>query len=267
VTGPLPLEYSVDELAREANTTVRNVRAYQDRGILSPPERRGRAGFYGAQHLTRLRLIQTLLSRGYTVGNIGELLKAVEQGHDVREMLGIQQALSGSWSSQLPEAFSAEDLAGMFAGTLTAPALTRAISLGLVVREGAQFRAANPTLLRVGQALVQAGLSMDEVLSLAADLNKHVGYASEQIVRMVGRTLDRHQEQAHALPMVELIKTFRSVAMRAVEAEMSRALGESANQLLSERMAAFAEAQRHTKKSRVAPKTPLRAPKLRQKKT
>src|SRR3546814_2435836 len=38
-------EYTIDELARVAGTTVRNVRAYQDRGLLSPPERReiGRA--------------------------------------------------------------------------------------------------------------------------------------------------------------------------------------------------------------------------------
>lgn len=30
-------EYSVDELARAAGSSVRNVRAYQDRGLLPPP--------------------------------------------------------------------------------------------------------------------------------------------------------------------------------------------------------------------------------------
>jgi DNA-binding transcriptional MerR regulator len=30
-------EWSVDELARAAGTTVRNVRVYQDRGLLDPP--------------------------------------------------------------------------------------------------------------------------------------------------------------------------------------------------------------------------------------
>ena len=46
-------EYSIDELARVAGTTVRNVRAYQDRGILPPPERRGRNGVYNHTHLAR----------------------------------------------------------------------------------------------------------------------------------------------------------------------------------------------------------------------
>ncbi|MBM2600552.1 MerR family DNA-binding transcriptional regulator, partial [Pseudomonas sp. BDPW] len=31
-------------MARAAGSSVRNVRAYQDRGLLPPPERRGRVG-------------------------------------------------------------------------------------------------------------------------------------------------------------------------------------------------------------------------------
>src|SRR5689334_12317394 len=60
-------EYTVDELARAAETTVRNVRAYQDRGLLAPPERRGRSGIYTDSHLSRLRIIGQLLERGYTL--------------------------------------------------------------------------------------------------------------------------------------------------------------------------------------------------------
>ncbi|WP_244233574.1 MerR family transcriptional regulator, partial [Pseudomonas aeruginosa] len=67
-------EYSVDELARAAGSSVRNVRAYQDRGLLPPPERRGRVGVYFDSHLKRLRLISQLLERGYSSANIKELL-------------------------------------------------------------------------------------------------------------------------------------------------------------------------------------------------
>jgi DNA-binding transcriptional MerR regulator len=233
-------EYTVDELAREANTTVRNVRAYQDRGILAPPERRGRVGVYGVQHLARLRLINTLLGKGYSVGNIQELLKAVENGYDVRQMLGLQQVLSGPWSAQPAETFSAQELLEMFGGAFTAPALARGLALGLIARDGAHYRAANPPLLRIGQALVAAGLSMDDVLTIAEDLRKHVQYASEQIVRVVGLTLDRYKDgvQAFSLPIEQVVQTFRSAALEAVAAEMSRALGESANQLLSNQVAA-----------------------------
>lgn len=39
-------EYRIDELARLAGSTVRNIRAYQDRGLLPPPRLAGRVGLY-----------------------------------------------------------------------------------------------------------------------------------------------------------------------------------------------------------------------------
>jgi len=69
-----PPEFSIDALARETGSTVRNIRAYQDRGLLPPPERRGRKGIYNDAHLSRLRIINRLLERGYTLANISELI-------------------------------------------------------------------------------------------------------------------------------------------------------------------------------------------------
>src|SRR3546814_10999745 len=76
-------EYTIDELARVAGTTVRNVRAYQDRGLLSPPERRGRVGIYTGEHLRRLQLVNQLLGRGYTIANIQELFDGLEKGQQL----------------------------------------------------------------------------------------------------------------------------------------------------------------------------------------
>src|SRR5262245_28473542 len=93
--GPRPAErggkeYAVDELARAADTTVRNVRAYQDRGLLAPPERRGRSGIYTETHLSRLRIIGQLLERGYTLASIADLFSAIEHGHDLADLLGLE---------------------------------------------------------------------------------------------------------------------------------------------------------------------------------
>src|SRR5437868_4842857 len=95
-------EYTIDELARAAGTTVRNVRSYQDRGLIDPPERRGRVGIYTQAHLGRLRLINHLLARGYTLANIMELLKAIVEGHDLRSILGLETAISSPWNSEAP---------------------------------------------------------------------------------------------------------------------------------------------------------------------
>ena len=55
---------TIDELARETGLTVRNVRSHHARGLLQPPEVRGRTGYYGPEHVERLRLIQELQGEG-----------------------------------------------------------------------------------------------------------------------------------------------------------------------------------------------------------
>src|SRR4051794_34695752 len=51
-------DLTIDELAQRTGMTVRNIRAHQSRGLLPPPEVRGRTGFYGPDHVARIELIQ-----------------------------------------------------------------------------------------------------------------------------------------------------------------------------------------------------------------
>src|SRR4051794_678454 len=88
-------EYRIDDLARAAGTTVRNIRAYRDRGLAPPPRRHGRLALYDDTHVDRLRLIGGLLHRGYTLANIAELIEAWEGGRDVGELLGVEVTEAG----------------------------------------------------------------------------------------------------------------------------------------------------------------------------
>ena len=96
-------EYRIDDLARMAGTTVRNVRVYQDRGLLAPPRRVGRVGWYSEAQLARLRLIGRLLERGFTLALIAELISAWEQGRDLADILGVEEVLTQPWSTEVPE--------------------------------------------------------------------------------------------------------------------------------------------------------------------
>src|SRR3978361_155636 len=51
-------DLTIDELAQRTGMTVRNIRAHQSRGLLPPPEVRGRTGYYGQAHLARVELIR-----------------------------------------------------------------------------------------------------------------------------------------------------------------------------------------------------------------
>ena len=82
-------EYRIDDLARVAGTTTRNVRGYQDRGLLPRPLRRGRIAIYTDLHLDRLRVINDLLRRGFTIRHIGEFLTGIQRGDDLADVLGL----------------------------------------------------------------------------------------------------------------------------------------------------------------------------------
>ncbi|RMI33044.1 MerR family transcriptional regulator [Nocardia stercoris] len=82
-------EYTIDELARAAGSTVRSVRVYHERGLLPPPDVRGRTGYYGTDHIDRLQTIQRLLSRGMKLNGIRELLDAWDRGDGLAQLLGV----------------------------------------------------------------------------------------------------------------------------------------------------------------------------------
>src|SRR6202046_2061279 len=102
-------EYRIEDLARLAGTTTRNIRVYRDRGLLHPPLRVGRIALFNDTHLTRLRLITSLLDRGYNIAHVHEMLSAWEQGKNLGDMLGLESAIAGSWATEKPERMSVAD--------------------------------------------------------------------------------------------------------------------------------------------------------------
>ena len=62
---------TIDELARFSGVTVRNIRAYQSRGLLPAPLVKARTGYYGPGHEARLELIKELQGEGVKLDTTG----------------------------------------------------------------------------------------------------------------------------------------------------------------------------------------------------
>lgn len=103
-------EYRIEGLAYASGASVRTIRAYQDRGLLPRPERRGRANVYDGTHLARLRQIAELLDRGYTLASIKELLEAWDAGRGLGGVLGLAAEVQGPWTDE--EAVRIRELRG-----------------------------------------------------------------------------------------------------------------------------------------------------------
>lgn len=65
---------TIAELAEQVRMTPRNIRAYQSRGLLAPPEIRGRVAYYSGVHAARLALVAALQREGFSLAAVKRLL-------------------------------------------------------------------------------------------------------------------------------------------------------------------------------------------------
>jgi DNA-binding transcriptional MerR regulator len=84
-------EYRLDDLVRRSGVSSRNIRAYQERGLLAAPKRDGRVALYDENHLWQLRIITQLLQKGYTVAHIQDFFEGFAKNLDLADTLGIQE--------------------------------------------------------------------------------------------------------------------------------------------------------------------------------
>lgn len=227
--------YRRDEVARAAGVKVRNLRYYQERGLLPPPRREGRVAWYSDDHLTRLRLISDLLGRGYSVNGIAELLNAWEQGGGLSQLLGLERAMTRDWEHEEPVTLTAAEMRDLFGPAATAEDTRRAAELGYLRIDGDRITHRSRRLLEATLALVRQGVPLAEILDAgdfvqdqaAALADRFVGLFRQHVIgpdglvgpdgteRLSATQLDHISEAAAAL---------RPVAGEVVAAEFARAM-------------------------------------------
>ncbi len=239
-------DFTIDELARKAGTTVRNVRAYQDKGLLPAPRKEGRVGIYTEIHLSRLRLIGQLLGRGYTLSNIAELIGAWEKGQDVAQLIGLESAITSPFSTEIPTYITVEQLFELFGEGASGETLEFAINVGILEPEGERLRVPSPRLLNAGAELVKAGLPLHLLLLQVSELRGDVQRIANRFVKLIiDEVFNRYGEDRLPPPqdvprLAELVRRLRPMAQTVVEVELARALETSVGSALGDRLARVA---------------------------
>jgi DNA-binding transcriptional MerR regulator len=174
---------TIDQLAQSTGLTVRNVRSYQSRGLIPPPEVQGRTGFYGAEHLSRLQLIREMQAQGFNLAAIAHLLQETRgTGEDV---LGFTRALMTPFETEAPEIVEHADLLRRLGGEVEQKLIAKAEKLGLVIPIGENsFEVPSPTLLAAGERLVALGVPLEAALDAMDKLRRHNERIAETFVQM-----------------------------------------------------------------------------------
>jgi DNA-binding transcriptional MerR regulator len=228
---------TVEQLAYETGMSVRNIRNHQSRGLLPPPEVRARIGYYGPQHVARLRLIQEMQGEGFKLSAISRLIG--EHGADADRFVGLRQAVTAPFATEAPEVLTREELAERFQVD-DDRLLAKAQKLGLLIDLGDErYEAPSPALLRAAEDVLKMGISLSAALAAIEKLSRNSQSSARTFVNLFVDELWKPFDEAGRpdegwAEIIESIERLRPLAVEALNAtfrltlttEVEKAFGE-----------------------------------------
>ena len=227
-------EYRIDDLAREAGTTTRNVRVYQESGLLPRPQRRGRVAIYTDKHLSQLQAVVRLLSEGFTVKHILKFITGLQRGENLVEVLDLAELgalVTSPWSRPESQTMTYEQLE-MQLGELDTALVRQMIAGGVVepTDDPDTYLVPDVRVIEDFALLVSRGMPLSIALTTIAAVDSKMdevakvltgsGYAEVVRQRGTGWLPGNDVELAWA---ADLVDTMRRVARRSAHASLDRA--------------------------------------------
>jgi DNA-binding transcriptional MerR regulator len=238
-------EYRIDDLARLAGTTTRNIRVYRDRGLLPPPLRVGRIALFNDTHLTRLRLITSMLDRGYNIAHVREMLSAWEEGKNLGDVLGLETAIVGTWTTEKPETMPLADARRLVDDP---DAFERLVALQVIRIDGAQATVTRPKLIEAFNEIRGYGVEIDKLIDLHEQIVPEIDKISDMLVRAgAEHVLDRIKPgeplpaDAEIAELITMLVRFRTQAVATVTATLASSIESSIESLVGRILADYLE--------------------------
>ncbi|MDT5015475.1 MAG: hypothetical protein QOD39_1635 [Mycobacterium sp.] len=240
-------EYRIDDLARLAGTTTRNIRVYRDRDLLHPPLRVGRLALFNDTHLTRLRLITSMLDRGYNIAHVREMLSAWEQGKDLGDVLGLETAIAGTWAAEKPTTMAIAEAKRLIADD---QAFDRLVDAGLIRIEadGHEATVVRPKLIEAFNDVRGYGITIDKLIDIHERVLPLVNQISSILVNAGAEHVQDLIKPGEALPddtqvaeLITMLVQFRTQAVAAVTATLASSIETTIEELVSRILAEYVE--------------------------
>jgi DNA-binding transcriptional MerR regulator len=238
-------EYRIDDLARLGGTTTRNIRVYRDRGLLPPPLRVGRIALFNDTHLTRLRLITSMLDRGYNIAHVREMLCAWEEGKDLGDVLGLETAIVGTWTTEKSTTMPLAEAQRLIKD---AKAFDRLVQLQVIHLDDGQATITRPKLVEAFNEIRGYGMELDKLIDLHEHIVPLIDQISEMLVRAGAEHVADRIKPREALPadteiaeLITMLVRFRTQAVASVTATLASSIESTIESLVSQILAEYLE--------------------------
>ena len=214
--------------------TVRNIRAHQSRGLLPPPEVRGRTGFYGEDHVARIELIKELQADGFNLEAIRRLVD--NAGGSSAEVLRFTREVRDAFEEEEPDIVTLEELAERWGehGDLTL--FERAMKMGLLRAIGEdRFEERSPRLGRAGRELADLGIPARRSAQTLERLHRHADGVARAYVELFLETIWKPFDEAGRPPdqwpqVQEALARLRPLAAESLQAMFGLVMTERVEQ-------------------------------------
>jgi DNA-binding transcriptional MerR regulator len=219
---------TLDELTRRVGMSVRNVRFYTTRGLVPPPIRRGRSGYYAADHVARLELVRELQAHGFTLAAIEKYVARIP-GDATPETIALHRTLLSPWMAELPDTLSRKELGRRAGRPLSDDELDTLNALGIVfpTKQGKyQVAVAH---LSVGVALLDLGLPQETALAAQDIFTAHGRAIAEELTELFRTQVWPAYKETGASPeqLREAVERFKPVSVAALVAAYESAVNET----------------------------------------
>ncbi|HWJ11731.1 MAG TPA: MerR family transcriptional regulator [Nocardioides sp.] len=184
---PEPVLLTLDELTHRTGLTVRTVRFYTSRGLVPPPIRRGRSGYYSAEHLARIELVLELQSHGFTLSAIERYVAGIPDDATPEE-IALARTMLAPWQSDLPVEMDREQLEKRAGRALSADDVATLQALGVLrVRDASYLVASNQ--LAIGVRLLELGFPREVAVAAAAVYQEHGEQMAKELYEVINSQL------------------------------------------------------------------------------
>lgn len=203
---------TLDELTRRVGLTVRTVRFYTSKGLVPPPIRRGRSGYYSDVHIARIELVLELQSHGFTLSAIERYVAGIPDDAAPEE-IALARTMLAPWQSDLPVEMDhrlLEQKAGRALGTDDVATLQ---ALGVLRVRGTSYLVAS-NQLSLGVRLLELGFPRDVAVAAAAIYQDHGQQMAEELFGVIeGKLAPLYDDAAKSEHFREIMERLKPLSV------------------------------------------------------
>lgn len=228
---------NIDQLASQVGMTVRTVRFYAGRGLIPPPRREGRNGYYGPGHLARLELVRELQAHGFTLSAIEGYLEHIPADAPPTQV-ALHRTLLSPWMPDLPEKVTRSDLEKRSGRALSDDDLELLVALSVIEPTPTEdvFRLA-PAYLAVGVQFLDSGLPAESALAAQRIITAHGQALARELTELFRTTVWPHLIALAQPPeaIAALVQMFKPLTIQAFVASYQSAVDEGKRETIRRR--------------------------------